>query len=187
MQANEVLERCKSHIEFNENMFSSEIMFFQKCSGLLNKLDDYIGRTSGNKNDGNSWILYWLGITSQRPNNKFSLIKIQSARVSIPDCDLDFPTNRRKEIMQYIISKYGEEYVAQVVTFGKMKARMSIRDVARAMGLSQKEGDSIAKTILATPGKPITIENSLDPSSEYFSKEFKDIYENGFDDGKNNN
>ena len=131
-----------------------------------------------------SIVNYAIGVSFVDPikNNLLFSRFLNTYRVSIPDCDLDFPDNRRKEVVQYIIDKYGEDRVAQVVTFGHMKARMSIRDVGRAIGLTAKEVDLIAKSIKNTPGKPITIENSLDPDSEYFSELFYEHWTGNYHD-----
>ena len=125
-----------------------------------------------NKNDGNSWILYWLGLTTKKPEDIFSLVTYKSARASIPDCDLDFEDDRREEMINYIIDKYSDDRVAQVVTFNHMKARAAVRDVGRALGIPLHITDLIAKSIKNTPGKPINLHNSLDRESEYYSEDF---------------
>lgn len=107
---------------------------------------------------------------------------INPERVSIPDMDLDFPDNTREEIIHYLINKYGEAQVAQIVTFGRMKARLCIRDTARAHGWEQAKIDSLAGKIMNTPGKPITIENSLDPDSEYYSSFLAKAYKDNRDE-----
>jgi len=68
-------------------------------------------------------------------------------RVSMPDIDVDFCERRRLEVVKYCSEKYGHDHVAQITTFGTMKAKAAIRDVARAMGMTFAEGDRIAKLI----------------------------------------
>ncbi|OBQ57617.1 DNA polymerase III subunit alpha [Halodesulfovibrio spirochaetisodalis] len=68
-------------------------------------------------------------------------------RVSMPDIDVDFCERRRGEVIRYTMEQYGEDKVAQITTFGKMKAKAVIRDVARAQGLTFQEGDKISKLI----------------------------------------
>ncbi len=101
---------------------------------------------------------------------------LQKGRVNMPDIDLDFQDDRRAEMMQYCAEKYGEDKVAQIITFGTMGARASIRDVGRVMDIPISEVDKVAKLIPAIPGKPVTIENALEESSElrqvYESAEF---------------
>jgi DNA polymerase-3 subunit alpha len=101
---------------------------------------------------------------------------LQKGRVNMPDIDLDFQDDRRAEMMQYCAEKYGEDKVAQIITFGTMGARASIRDVGRVMDIPISEVDRVAKLIPAIPGKPVTIQNALEESTElrqlYESAEF---------------
>jgi DNA polymerase-3 subunit alpha len=91
---------------------------------------------------------------------------LQQGRVNMPDIDLDFQDDRRAEMMQYCAEKYGEDKVAQIITFGTMGARASIRDVGRVMDIPISEVDRVAKLIPAIPGKPVTIEEALEESDE---------------------
>ncbi|QRN82973.1 DNA polymerase III subunit alpha [Chloroflexota bacterium] len=91
---------------------------------------------------------------------------LQKGRVNMPDIDLDFQDDRRAEMMQYCAVKYGEDKVAQIITFGTMGARGSIRDVGRVMDIPISEVDKVAKTIPAIPGKPVTIQETLESSEE---------------------
>ena len=68
-------------------------------------------------------------------------------RVSLPDIDVDFCERRRGEVIRYMVEKYGEDAVAQITTFGKMKAKAVVRDVGRALGMSFAETDRIAKLV----------------------------------------
>lgn len=101
---------------------------------------------------------------------------LQKGRVNMPDIDLDFQDDRRAEMMQYCAEKYGEDKVAQIITFGTMGARASIRDVGRVMDIPIAEVDKVAKLIPAIPGKPVTIQEALKDSKElqqlYASAEF---------------
>jgi len=98
---------------------------------------------------GGSIVAYSLGITQIDPLRYDLLFErfLNPERISQPDIDLDFADNRRDEVIRYVERKYGRENVAQIITFGKMEARGSIRDVARTMGLSYGQGDRIAKEI----------------------------------------
>jgi DNA polymerase-3 subunit alpha len=105
---------------------------------------------------------------------------LQKGRVNMPDIDLDFQDDRRAEMMQYCAEKYGEDKVAQIITFGTLGARASIRDVGRVMDIPISEVDKAAKTIPAIPGKPVNIKDTLETSDElqqlYNSAEyFKDL------------
>jgi DNA polymerase III subunit alpha len=91
---------------------------------------------------------------------------LQKGRVNMPDIDLDFQDDRRAEMMQYCAEKYGEDKVAQIITFGTMGARAAIRDVGRVMDIPISEVDRVAKLIPAIPGKPVTIQDVLNESGE---------------------
>lgn len=96
-----------------------------------------------------SLVSYSLGITSIDPI-KYNLIFerfLNPERVSMPDIDIDFAPEGRQKVIEYVVSKYGADNVAQIVTFGTMKARLAIRDVARALGIPYAEADKVAKLI----------------------------------------
>ncbi len=121
-----------------------------------------------------SMVAYTLGITMVDPL-KFDLIFerfLNPGRVSMPDIDLDFPDDRRAEMMQYCARKYGEDKVAQIITFGTLKARAAIRDVGRVLAVPLPEVDRIAKSIPNIPGKPVSIPEALESVPE-----FKQLYE----------
>jgi len=108
-----------------------------------------------------SLVAYCLYITNIDPL-KYNLLFerfLNPERVSMPDIDVDFCYERRQEVIEYVVKKYGEDRVAQIVTFGTMAARAAIRDVGRVMGYPYGEVDKIAKMVPAELG--ITIENAL--------------------------
>ena len=90
-------------------------------------------------------------------------------RVSMPDVDSDFCYERRQEVIDYVVKKYGKDNVSQIITFGTMAAKMCIRDVGRAMDYSYAEVDRVAKMIPTALG--MTIDKALESNPE-----FKDIY-----------
>lgn len=110
-----------------------------------------------------SVVAYVTGITNldPLPNNLIFERFLNPGRISMPDFDLDFPDDQREELIRYTIDKYGEDRVAQIVTFGRMKARAAVRDVGRAMGVPLAEVDQVAKLIPAIPGKPVSIAEAL--------------------------
>lgn len=96
-----------------------------------------------------SLVSYLLNITGINPleyNLPFERF-LNPERPSPPDIDLDFADTRRDEVIGYMRKQYGEDRVAQVITFGTLESRMAIRDVARALGMSYSQGDRIAKMI----------------------------------------
>ena len=120
------------------------------------------GRGSG----AGSICAYCMGITNIDPI-KYNLIFerfLNPERVSMPDIDVDFCYERRQEVIDYVIDKYGYDHVSQIITFGTMAARAAIRDVGRAMGMPYAVVDNVAKKIPRTLG--ITIEKALNESDE---------------------
>ncbi|MGI5857728.1 MAG: DNA polymerase III subunit alpha [Tepidanaerobacteraceae bacterium] len=113
-----------------------------------------------------SLVAYCLYITNIDPL-KYNLLFerfLNPERVSMPDIDIDFCYERRQEVIDYVVEKYGQDRVAQIVTFGTMAARAAIRDVGRVMGYPYGEVDMIAKMIPAELG--MTIENALSLNPE---------------------
>jgi DNA polymerase-3 subunit alpha len=111
---------------------------------------------------GGSIVAYALDITEVDPL-KYELIFerfLNPERVTMPDIDIDFEDDRRGEVIQYVIEKYGKDHVAQIITFGTMAARAAIRDVGRVMNLSYQEVDRMAKEIPYELG--MTIERALE-------------------------
>ncbi len=122
------------------------------------------GRGSG----AGSLVAYCLKITnidSLKYNLAFERF-LNPERISMPDFDVDFSDERRKEVIDYVVRKYGEDRVAQIVTFGTMAARGAVRDVGRVLDVPYAEVDAIAKMIPMTPGKASTIKGALTLSSE---------------------
>ncbi len=108
-----------------------------------------------------SLVAYCLYITNIDPL-KYNLLFerfLNPERISMPDIDVDFCYERRQEVIDYVVQKYGKDRVAQIVTFGTMAARAAIRDVGRVMGYPYGEVDKIAKMVPAELG--MTIENAL--------------------------
>jgi DNA polymerase-3 subunit alpha len=113
-----------------------------------------------------SIVTYALDITALDPL-KYDLIFerfLNPSRISMPDIDIDFADDRRSEVIDYVVRKYGDDRVAQIVTFGTLAAKASVRDVGRAMGWSFGETDRIAKLIPVGPG--ITIDGALEKVPE---------------------
>ncbi|MFN2144189.1 MAG: DNA polymerase III subunit alpha [Anaerolineales bacterium] len=100
---------------------------------------------------------------------------LNPGRVSMPDIDLDFQDDRRYELMTYCAHKYGEDKVASIITFGKLKARAAVRDVGRVLDIPLSEVDRIAKMIPGAPANPTiaeALETVPDLQQEYHSSEW---------------
>lgn len=119
-----------------------------------------------------SLVAYSMKITNIDPMKHNLIFErfLNPDRVSMPDIDVDFCYERREEVIEYVRNKYGEERVAQIITFGTMAARGSIRDVGRALDMSYGEVDFVAKKIPMSLG--MTISKALE-----VNKELNDLYE----------
>lgn len=122
-----------------------------------------------------SVVSYCLHITDVDPikYNLFFERFLNPERVSMPDIDVDFCVNRRGEVIDYVKRLYGEDHVAQIVTFGTMAARNAVRDVGRALDVSYAETDAAAKQVPSGPGAlNITLDEALK-----LSKPLREMYE----------
>lgn len=134
--------------------------------------DNGIMTGPGRGSAAGSLVAYCLGITNIDPI-KYNLLFerfLNPERVSMPDIDSDFCYERRQEVIDYVVSKYGKDNVAQIITFGTMAARAAIRDVGRALNYPYAEVDTIAKMIPFELG--MTIDKAL-----ALNGELKEAYE----------
>ncbi|MGJ7045683.1 DNA polymerase III subunit alpha [Thermoanaerobacterium thermosulfurigenes] len=134
--------------------------------------DNGIMTGPGRGSAAGSLVAYCLGITKIDPI-KYNLLFerfLNPERVSMPDIDSDFCYERRQEVIDYVVKKYGEDRVAQIITFGTMAARAAIRDVGRALNFPYAEVDVIAKMI------PFELGMTIDKAIE-LNPELKDKYE----------
>src|SRR5688572_16741501 len=121
-----------------------------------------------------SLIAYCLRITDVDPIEYDLIFErfLNPERVSLPDIDIDFCERRRGEVIEYVTQKYGRENVAQIITFGTMKARAVVRDVARVMDIPYADADRVAKAI--PPALDMTLEKALVESPVLKEMEQKD-------------
>src|SRR5216684_2565646 len=113
-----------------------------------------------------SMVAYVLGITDIDPLQYGLIFErfLNPDRVSPPDIDVDFCEARRGEVLEYVRQKYGERRVAQIITFGKLKAKSVVRDVGRVMGMSYRDADRIARMI---PNElNVTLDSAVKKNSE---------------------
>nr|WP_285864795.1 DNA polymerase III subunit alpha [Lederbergia lenta] len=96
-----------------------------------------------------SLVAYMLGITDVDPIEYQLLFErfLNPERISMPDIDIDFPDNRRDEVIEYVVNKYGKDKVAQIITFGTLAAKAAMRDTARVFGFTPKEMEQISRLI----------------------------------------
>src|SRR6266487_5390075 len=121
-----------------------------------------------------SLIAYCLRITDVDPIEYDLIFErfLNPERVSLPDLDIDFCERRRGEVIEYVTNKYGRQNVAQIITFGTMKARAVVRDVARVMDIPYADADRVAKAI--PPALDMTLARALDENPILKEMEQKD-------------
>jgi DNA polymerase-3 subunit alpha len=127
-------------------------------------------------------IAYALGITELDPIKHGLLFErfLNPERVSMPDIDMDFDERRRSDMIRYATQKYGEERVAQIITYGTIKAKAAIKDSARVLGYPYALGDRITKAMPpSVMGKDITLNGVFDPKDSRYGEaaEFRALYE----------
>ena len=148
--------------------------YFLIVSDFINyakKNDIMVGPGRGSA--AGSIVAYCLRITDIDPI-RFDLIFerfLNPERVSMPDIDVDFCYERRQEVIDYVVEKYGASQVSQIVTFGTMKARNAIRDVGRALALPYSDCDRVAKMI------PMELKMTIDKALD-INADLKMLYEN---------
>ena len=129
-----------------------------------------------------SMISYALGITDLDPIRHGLLFErfLNPERISMPDIDIDFDDRRRSDMIRYATNRYGEEHVAQIITYGSIKAKAAIKDSARVLGFPYALGDRITKAMpAAVMGKDLSIAGMFDSKNERYSEaaEFRALVE----------
>ncbi len=146
--APEVLERLENELAVVEKMgfppyflIVWDFVSYAKANGIP------VGPGRGSA--AGSLVSYLLGITDLDPIAHDLLFErfLNPDRISMPDIDIDFSVNGREKVIEYVAEKYGRDRVAQIATFGTIKARQAIRDAARVMDVSYGQADRIAKLV----------------------------------------
>ncbi len=159
----EVSEHAKRQLDYEFNMIAQKgfVPYFLIEWDFVNYARSHGIRCSARGSAAGSLLAYSLGITNvdpiryQLPFERF----FNTERADMPDIDMDFPDNRREEVIEYVTRKYGDDCVAQMVTFNTMAAKAAVKDVARVMG-QQDVGDRITRLI--PTGPKVTLQGSLD-------------------------
>ncbi len=130
-----------------------------------------------------SLVAYAMGITELDPLAHGLLFErfLNPERISMPDIDIDFDERRRGEVIRYVHEKYGQDRVAQVVTFGTIKAKQAVKDSSRVLGYPFALGERITKAMPASVmGKDIPVNDIFDPAHKRYGEagEFRALYEN---------
>ena len=138
--------------------------------------DNLIPVGPGRGSAAGSLVAYALQITNIDPVKHGLLFErfLNPARKSMPDIDTDFCIDRRNEVIDYVTNRYGEDKVAQIITFNKMTSKAVLKDVARVLDIPYGESDKLAKLIPVVRGKPYKLNEMINKNSP--SPEFKDKY-----------
>jgi len=133
-----------------------------------------------------SLVSYALGITALDPIKHGLLFErfLNPERISMPDIDLDFDERRRSEMIAYATNKYGEDRVAQIITYSNIKSKQALKDATRVLGYPYAIGDKITKALPPTiMGKDITLSGIFDPKNDRYGEagEVRTLYETDID------
>ncbi|MDD3498446.1 MAG: DNA polymerase III subunit alpha [Candidatus Moranbacteria bacterium] len=158
------LERMEYELSIIEKMgFPSYFLIVQDFVNWAKKQGIVVGPGRGSA--AGSFVSYLIGITNIDPIEYNLLFErfLNPERISMPDVDMDFADDRRDEVLDYVRKKYGQDHVAQIITFGTMAARAAIRDAGRALGFPYDYCDKTAKMIPMFS----TIEEALENVAEF--------------------
>ncbi|MBL7960078.1 DNA polymerase III subunit alpha [bacterium] len=169
----EMMQRLEYELDMIAKMgFPGYFLVVEDLINSAKKMGVSVGPGRGSA--AGSLVSYAIGITDVDPL-KYSLLFerfLNPERISMPDIDIDFDDKNRSKVIDYVIDKYGKDNVAQIITFGSMKARAVIRDVARALTIPLSDADRIAKLI---PRKlDITLKEAIDEVPELKALEKND-------------
>ncbi|MBM7701225.1 DNA polymerase III subunit alpha [Metabacillus iocasae] len=144
----EYVERLQYELHIISKMnFSDYFLIVWDFMDYAHRQDILTGPGRGSA--AGSLVAYVLRITNVDPVKYDLLFErfLNPERISMPDIDIDFPDNRRDEVIQYVAEKYGQLHVAQIITFGTLAAKAAIRDVGKAMGVNAEEVSTLSKLI----------------------------------------
>ena len=133
-----------------------------------------------------SLVAYALGITGLDPLEHGLLFErfLNPERISMPDIDLDFDERRRSEMIRYATTKYGEDRVAQIITYGTIKSKQAIKDSTRVLGYPYVVGENLTKALPSSVmGKDISLAGVFDPQDDRYDEagELRSLYESDSD------
>lgn len=159
--SNTVMERLATELEvIIPKGFADYFLIIWDFINFAREKDIPVGPGRGSA--AGSLVAYLLGVTNLNPLDHDLLFErfLNPERTELPDVDTDFCVERRGEVIQYVRERYGYDKVAQIMTFGRMKARAAIRDIGRVFDVPLPKVDKIAKTVPGGPG--VTLKDALD-------------------------
>lgn len=163
----EIEERLKYELDvINQMGYAGYFLIVQDFINASKKKGIPVGPGRGSA--AGSLVAYVLGITNVNPLEYNLLFErfLNPARKSMPDIDVDFADDKREEVINYVKEKYGENSVAQIITFNRLSSRQVIRDVARVLKIPIPQVDNITKWIPSKFGRVYTIDQALEEVPE---------------------
>ncbi len=164
-RAEEFRERMEYELGIIRTMgFSDYFLAIYDCTRAAREMGIPVGTARGSA--GGSIVAYAIGITNLDPMAYGLIFErfLNPERVSMPDFDVDYADRDRPRMIEYVKQKYGEDHVCQIITFGSMKAKLVVRDVARVLNLPYAEADVLAKLIPSDLGT--TLDSAFDTVPE---------------------
>jgi DNA polymerase-3 subunit alpha len=164
-----IIDRLEYEMGIIHDMgFESYFLIVQDFVNFAKNSEIVVGPGRGSA--AGSIVSYSLNITDLDPFEHGLMFErfLNPGRISMPDIDIDFADDRRGEVVEYVVRKYGKDHVSQIVTFGTMKARNAVRDTGRALGMAYGDVDRVAKLI--------PMGNTLDEALN-LSRDLREMYE----------
>jgi len=174
-------ERLRFELDVMQKMgFPGYFLVVADLVGYAKKSGIRVGPGRGSA--AGSLVAYSLGITGLDPIEHGLLFErfLNPERISMPDIDLDFDERRRGEMIKYATEKYGEDRVAQIITYGTIKSKQSIKDSTRVLGYPYAIGEKLTKALPPSiMGKDISLAGVFDPKDPRYGEasEFRSLYE----------
>jgi len=184
MRYNDVTPEIQERLDFE--LFTIKTMgfagYFLIVSDFIKagrEMDVFVGPGRGSA--AGSLVAYSLGITGLDPLEHGLLFErfLNPERISMPDIDLDFDERRRSEMIRYATNKYGEDRVAQIITYGTIKSKQAIKDSTRVLGYPYVVGEKLTKALPpSVMGKDISLSGVFDPKDDRYGEagEFRSLY-----------
>ena len=151
--------------------FELDVIITMKFPGYFLIVSDFItwAKAQGipvgpGRGSGAGSVVAWVLLITDLDPLRYGLIFerfLNPERVSMPDFDIDFCQERREEVIRYVRGKYGDDRVAQIITFGKLQARAVLRDVGRVLQMPYSQVDRICKLVPNNPAAPVTLKEAI--------------------------
>lgn len=180
----DIPEDCRAQAEYEIGVIVQMGFpgYFLVVADYINWAKDHGIRVGPGRGSGaGSIVAYAMGITELNPLNHGLIFErfLNPERISMPDIDVDFDERRREEVIEYVKDKYGADKISQVVTYGVIKAKQSLKDSSRVMGYPYAVGDRLTKAMPPSiQGKDISINGIFNPEDKRYgeAEEFRKLH-----------